>query len=284
MNLDKNTKVLILFFVLTFLLHIVAGLICRAVPIIFLQILLPWTPNITAILLVIFYLKEKSGVRRLASGWKRWRVSPKWYLLAFAPVFVYLFSAGIYLVIGGIPPGPDLNPPLGISFTMMAIVAIFTGATGEELGWRGFALPRLQRRYSALVSSLILGFYWGIWHIPSWIIAGLPFTVESTLFFIASTILNSIVVTCICNNTKGSIFLASIHHWSENVWSQFVVSHLGLISWEALRWIKTPIIAILAIILIIVYGPKKLSKDTSLGYPELIEPESKVEPEVADIN
>jgi hypothetical protein len=49
---------------------------------------------------------------------------------------------------------------------------------------------------------------------------------------------------------------------------------LGLISWEALRWIKTPIIAILAIILILIFGPERLSKDASLGYPELIAPES----------
>ena len=270
LNLNKNTKTLILFFVLAYLLHIFAGLICRTIPILYLQVLVPWTPNISAILLIVFYLKEKSGVRRLVSGWKRWRVSPKWYLLAFSPMIIYFLSAVIYLAIGGIPPGPDPIQPLGVSFPVLAIIAIITGATGEELGWRGFALPRLQKRHSALISSLILGFYWGIWHIPSWIISGSPFTVESTFFFIASTILNSIIITCITNNTKGSILLVSIHHWSENVWSQYVVSYLGLVSWEALRWIKTPIIAILAVVLIVVFGPKKLSQDESLGYQELI--------------
>ena len=277
LNLDRNTKALILFFILAFLLHIVAGLICRAVPVIYLQILVPWTPNISAILVVIFYLKEKSGVRRLASGWKRWRLSPKWYLLAFSPMFVYFLSAGIYQVVGGTPPGPDPVSPLGVSFPVLAIIAIFTGATGEELGWRGFALPRLQRRYSALISSLIIGLYWGVWHISSWILSDSPFTLESTLFFIATTTLNSIVITCICNNTKGSILLASTHHWSENVWSQYVVSYLGLISWDTLRWIKTPIMVILAAVLIIVFGSEKLSRDASLGYPELAESESKTE-------
>jgi hypothetical protein len=52
-----------------------------------------------------------------------------------------------------------------------------------------------------------------------------------------------------------------------------VVSFLGLISWETLRWIKTPIMVILAVILIVVFGPKKLSKDASSGYPEPIEPD-----------
>ena len=197
---------------------------------------------------------------------------------------VYSLSAGIYLAFGGIPPGPDPIPALGFSFPVLAIVAIFTGATGEELGWRGFALPRLQKRYSAWTSSLILGFYWGIWHIPSWIISGTPFTLESTLFFVATTILNSIIVTCICNNTGGSVLLASIYHWSENVWSQYVVSYLGLISWEALRWIRTPIVLILAIMLIVIFGPERLSKDPRSGYPELVAPESRFEQEAADIN
>jgi membrane protease YdiL (CAAX protease family) len=273
LNLDKNTQVLILFFILVFLLALAAVLLWLALPIIFLQILVPWAPNISAIILILFYLKEKSGVRRLVNGWKKWRVSFRWYLLALSPMFVFFLSVGIYLAIGGIPPGPDSTPLPGFSFLALAILAIFTGATGEELGWRGFALPRLQMRYSALTSSLILGFYWGIWHIPIWILTSSPFTVESTFFFVANTILNSIIITCICNNTRGSVLLASMHHWSVNVWGNYVTSLLGLISWEAMNWIMTPITAIIAIILLAVYGPETLSKDASLGYPELIESE-----------
>ncbi|MFX1368668.1 MAG: CPBP family intramembrane glutamic endopeptidase [Promethearchaeota archaeon] len=274
MNLDKNTQVLILFFILVFLLAIIAVLLWLAVPFILLQILIPWAPNISAILLVVFYLKEESGVRKLASGWKKWRVDFRWYLLALSPMFVFFVSAGIYLAIGGISPGPDPTPLLGLSFPAIAILAIFTGATGEELGWRGFALPKLQMHHSALTSSLILGLYWGIWHIPTWILTDSPFTVESTFFFVANTILYSIVITCICNNTRGSVLLASIYHWSVNVWGNYVTSHLGLISWEALNWIMTPITAIIAITLLVGYGPETLSKDADLGYLELIEPES----------
>ncbi|MFW9800545.1 MAG: type II CAAX prenyl endopeptidase Rce1 family protein [Candidatus Thorarchaeota archaeon] len=280
MDLDKNTRVLILFFILTFLLAMVAVLLWLSLPFIFLQILLPWAPNISAILLVFFYLKEKSGVRRLASGWKKWRVSFRWYLLALSPMFVFFLSVGIYLASGGIPPGPDPTPLLGLSFPELAILAIFTGATGEELGWRGFALPKLQMRYSALTSSFILGFYWGIWHIPVWILTGLPFTIESTFFFVANTILYSVIITCICNNTRGSVLLASMYHWSVNVWGNYVTSHLGLISWETMNWIMTPITAIIAIILLVVYGTETLSKDASLRFPELIEPEP--EPEVVN--
>ncbi|UCH03816.1 MAG: CPBP family intramembrane metalloprotease [Candidatus Thorarchaeota archaeon] len=280
MNHDKNTQVLILFFILVFLLAIVAVLLYLALPLIFLQILIPWAPNISAILLVVFYLKEKSGVRRLASGWKKWRVSFRWYLLAHSPMFVFFLSVGIYLGSGGIPPGPNPTPLFGLSFPALAILAIFTGATGEELGWRGFALPKLQMRYSALTSSFMLGFYWGVWHIPIWILSGSLFTIESTFFFVANAILYSIIITFICNNTRGSVLLASMYHWSVNVWGEYVTSYLGLISRDAMYWIMTPITAMIAITLVVVYGPERLSRDSSLGYPELIEPES--DPEVVN--
>ena len=264
MDLNRNSWALVLFFILVFLLHIAAGLFCRVVPIVYLQILLPWTPNITAILLIVFFLKEKSGVQKLVNGWKKWKADPRWYLLAFSPILIYFLSAGIYLAFGGRPKGPDPVPPLGLSFPVFALMAVFTGATGEELGWRGFALPRLQKHFSALISSLLLGIYWGIWHIPTWIIFGVPFTFESTILFVSTTVLNSIILTSIYNNTKGSILLVSLHHWFENIWSSFVVSYLGLISWQALNWIKTPITALLAILLIIHLGPDRLSK----GEPE----------------
>ena len=274
LDLDKNARALVLFFLLALLLHTAAGLLCRAVPILYLQILLPWTPNIAAVLVVVFYLKEESGVRRLVHGWSKRKADPRWYLLAFSPILIYFLSAGIYLAFGGVPKGPDPVPPLGLSFPVFALVAIFTGATGEELGWRGFALPRLQRRYSALTSSLILGIYWGFWHIPPWIIFGIPMSLVSTLFFIAATTLNSIILTVIYNNTQGSTLLVSLHHWFENIWSSFVVSYLGLISLERLNWIKTPLSALLAVFLIILLGPGRLSAGRAsrdIGHPNELE-------------
>jgi membrane protease YdiL (CAAX protease family) len=271
MKLKQNTQILLLFFILTFLLNIGFGLLCIAIPIFFLQILIPWTPNITAILLVLFYLNEENGVRRLAHGWKKWRAHPKWYLLALSPLFVFFLATVIYLVAGGIPPGPNPDAVLGLSFPLLAVMAVFTGATGEELGWRGFALPRLQRQYGAVTSSILLGFYWGIWHIPVWILFNNPFTIESTFLFVSMTILHSIVITCICNNTKGSLFLASIFHWSVNVGSNYVVYQLGLISLSALHLSEVLIFAVISVILIIYYGPTRMSRNPALGYPELLE-------------
>ena len=270
MNPDKNIRILILFFFLTIVIHVAVILLCIAVPIVFLSLLLAWTPNITAILLLLLVIKEKNGVHKLVAGWKKWEAHPKWYLLALSPMFVYFISAGIYIILGGVSPGPTGNP-YGLSIPVIVFLTIISGATGEELGWRGFALPRLQKRYNAVISSIILGFYWGIWHIPGWIFFNSPFTIESTFFFVLGTILNSIIITCVCNNTRGSVFFASVFHWSSNLWSHIVVSELGLISWEAVDWIKTPIYLLITIFLVLYYGPDKLSKDLSFESPDNIE-------------
>jgi membrane protease YdiL (CAAX protease family) len=214
-------------------------------------------------------VREESGVRRLVSGWKKWRVHPKWYLLAFSPIVIFFLSAWIYLAFGGIAPGLNPDATMWLNLPLLAIITIFTGATGEELGWRGFALPRLQRKYSAVTASVLLGFFWGVWHIPVWILFNSPFTFESTFLFVAGTIFYSVVITCICNNTKGSVLLASIFHWNVNAGINFVTIYLGLIPWNMMIWISTVLFALLSLILILHYGPKNLSRNLANGYPEL---------------
>ncbi len=79
---------------------------------------------------------------------------------------------------------------------------ILTGATGEQLGWRGFALPWLQTKMSALLSSIVLGLIWSFWHIPLWF-AGISH--ESFPFWVYTIIGVSffILVTWACNNIRG---------------------------------------------------------------------------------
>jgi len=101
--------------------------------------------------------------------------------------------------------------------TLVNVIIMFFvgGPLGEELGWRGFALEYFQRKYSALVSSLVIGFIWGIWHLP------LHFMIGSTQWyipiwaFILLQMVMSIIYTWIYNNT-GSVLAAMIFHWAGN--------------------------------------------------------------------
>lgn len=94
----------------------------------------------------------------------RFRVSPRWYIIAFVvPAIAFLGGISSVLLITGHPLAPSVLPGRPPMFVMGTLVAFFVGGGQEELGWRGFMLPRLQTTYSALVASLLIGVVWAVW-------------------------------------------------------------------------------------------------------------------------
>lgn len=110
------------------------------------------------------------------------------------------------------------NPPYAV---IAFFVILFTaGPLQEEFGWRGYALPRLQSRFSPIVSSVIVGFFWWLWHLPTVFIPG-KFMADTWIVFLALSavlILTSVLFTWIYNNTNGSVLAALLLHTSMN-WS-----------------------------------------------------------------
>ena len=108
-------------------------------------------------------------------------------------------------------------------------VAIFFGGgpLGEEIGWRGFALPRLQARFGPLRASLILGLLWAFWHLPHFLTSaqrGGPGMSLSVLYFnlpvfLVMVVALSIVFTWVFNRTEGSLFIAMLLHASINTFA-----------------------------------------------------------------
>src|SRR5215472_15440508 len=85
----------------------------------------------------------------------------------------------------------------------------------EELGWRGFALPRMQARRPAFAASLLLGLLWGLWHLPLMMARGLPLTTAGLIqlaFFILLVTAWAVLFTWVYNNTNGSLFLMVLMH------------------------------------------------------------------------
>jgi membrane protease YdiL (CAAX protease family) len=99
-------------------------------------------------------------------------------------------------------------PTLVITVVYMMI----TVALGEEVGWRGYALPALQARYSALLSSLILGVLWALWHLPVFFN---PDTLYSNLPFalwLAYAVPLAVIITWLFNSAGGSVLMAIVFH------------------------------------------------------------------------
>lgn len=220
--------------------------------------------SLAAIVLVVVE-GRKGGLRELLGRFVIWRVGFQWWAIAL--LFAVIPSvAGLYLfdLLGGPPVDWSGLPPL---YTVVPMFVLFTIAAGigEEFGWRGFLLPRLQTHYNALASSLIIGVMWAIWHIPLYFIRGtfqhdlqsqaglLPAVLSYSVFVIVS----SIWFTWIFNNTRGSVLLAAVMHGASNAWGGYIDVYRGyfggILTFGAVSVLTTIIIVLMA-------GPTNLSR------------------------
>jgi uncharacterized protein len=158
----------------------------------------------------------REGIKKLLSGWKMWRVGLRWYLAFFLSQLAIEYLA-TQLYIGYANTTPQIDWGNWASFLPTFLrAAILGGAIAEETGWRGYALPRLQKNHSALRSSVTIGLIWGVWHLPISLVPGANFPVDLnlTLFivFLLNAVFISIVMTWLFNNTRGSIFICYLYH------------------------------------------------------------------------
>lgn len=202
---------------------------------------------------------EQDAVHRIARRYKLWRVGVHWYLAAMLLVPVIQLAG---LLAGGFfrgAPVIDSTSPLGemladigylgaIALMPVIIVAqLPSSPLLEEFGWRGFALPRLQERFSALTSSVLLGLLWGLWHLPLTLAYGdpvIPFLLKITAI--------SVLITWIFNNTSGSMLLAMLCHASLN-------ASIVPLSSDAGRWPSAILAVLVAAAIVALTGGRNLA-------------------------
>jgi membrane protease YdiL (CAAX protease family) len=223
-----------------------------------LLVIASWMPNLAAFIVLGLILREDGGVRKLLAGWGKWNVGLGWYLAALSPFMVASLAVGVYLLLGGNTAAPE-QPVTAPIIIGAFVISLITGATGEELGWRGFLLPRLQVRFIALVASLIVGVVWGFWHLPLWFIPGQLWGTLPFWAFALAAISTSIIYTWVVNNTARSMVMASLIHLSTN-FGMNIVFILGLTPPHEYIVISSIIYTVYAIAVTIVAGPSKLSR------------------------
>jgi membrane protease YdiL (CAAX protease family) len=217
-----------------------------------------FTPTFAA-LIVAAGIGGSAQIRKLLSGWTRWRVSWIWYLAAFSMTGFPLLIAIVNILLGNEPAGLAAG---GVGFWVGAVIYnMISGPLGEETGWRGFALPRLQTRFNALTSSLILGVLWAFWHVPLYLEpgggqqTGFPFYI-----FIPMTIALSVFFVWIYNNTGGSLLLTFLTHFFFNFSGAFVAGRLGLMPTSMLFMVAGPLLFVYIVVVVILAGPRHLSR------------------------
>jgi membrane protease YdiL (CAAX protease family) len=160
----------------------------------------------------------RAGLDRLLGRIVLWRVGLRWYLFALVGIPVILVLSAVVL------PGvlasfqtPALS--LVLFYPVSVVLAFFIGGPlGEEPGWRGFALPRLQRQHGPLVGSLILGPIWALWHLPLFWWPGWhnPPTILNIVLYVLALTALTIVFTWVFNNAHGSVLMTMLLHASLN--------------------------------------------------------------------
>jgi uncharacterized protein len=167
------------------------------------------------------------GIRRMLRRYVLWRVEFRWYLfvLLVIPAIEVLGAIAVPGVLGSFQ---SLTLTLVLTYPV-AFVSTFIlgGPLGEEPGWRGFALPRLQPLHGPLVGSVILGILWACWHLPLfWSGVWTPPTIPNIVMFILMITALTIIMTWVFNNAKGSLLITMLMHASFNTFANRIVAPL----------------------------------------------------------
>jgi membrane protease YdiL (CAAX protease family) len=220
------------------------------------------SPSVVGVILTAV-VDGRQGLKELWSRTVRWRVHWKWYLAALAVPFGT--AALSYVVYGLLTGNPLLPDNLGSQFGFILPFALMACLL-EEYGWRGFALPRMQKRYNALVSALIVGVGWALWHTAVNYL-GLVGQHEGRLLFplllVASqlTLVLSIPLTWIHNNAKDSMLLVVLCHFSVTMGNVFLPITVTTQDVFLANATSVTVNWVIALIIILVFGPKRFVRE-----------------------
>jgi hypothetical protein len=231
-------------------------------------------PFIAAVITLLIFNRNED-LKFLFKSMVKWNVKLKWYgFILLIPVIINFGSLGLAALFGA-DMSLAFNPGMGISMILMAFFINLITSGLEEPGWRGFAVPEVNKKYSAYKSSIIVGIIWAIWHYPYVFYlnfvelnSGMFLTILAMAGFTAIMTFGSILYTWIYVNTE-SVFLLIIFHTLQNMIPILIIG--GVI--DPLGGFSTALFTIiLAFLITRKYGEKTLK---GLTEKELMEREKK---------
>lgn len=229
-------------------------------------ILAAYSASLAGVILTLI-VSGKAGLREMFRRLLIWRVGIGWWVVAvFALALIYLAGLWVAALFSGSPPTLTLAEPLYMFIPLFIMKFFLDAGLGEELGWRGFLLPRLQARHSALVASIIVGVVWGLWHLPLFMLEGQSPTYEFgqaigvipalLAYAVLITIPWAVLFTWMYNNTNGSLLLMFVFHASQ-AWF-FLFTNPDNIIGPYLGY--SAILMLSAVVVVIISGATNLSR------------------------
>jgi uncharacterized protein len=221
--------------------------------------LVPFGPLIAAVI-VSLLAGGTRGLWALLRQLGRWRVHPIWYVIALLGPVVMAGLVAILAVAVGVPmrrSGAYTDWQAIGSFFLTAMILV---GLGEEVGWRGFALPRLQRRFDALWAALVVGVLWALWHLPELISE--PTGQRPPLQFLVWTLALSVIFTWLYNSTSGSLPIVIIFHTAIDTAGRFMMPEFVGAGYQVVWWLMVGLYVLAAVVVVLVSGPQRLSRQS----------------------
>lgn len=176
----------------------------------------------------------KEGLRGLLRQFWSWRVGLRWYaFVLLTPLAVGLAAMGLYALGGGTVPAIKVN-------VLALVFLVIGGPLAEQMGWRGYAEPRLHARFGTWVGSLIGGTMWALWHLPGFVWPSLLYNVPLPfIWFLLQVVAWSFLFSWLYKHTRGSLLLAFLFHWSIDATTSMLPMSTPGIAWinVALSWL-----------------------------------------------
>ena len=229
---------------------------------------LGWDFVIAAIVMTAL-TSGQAAVARLLGRFLIWRVGWRWFAVSLlllpaiiaAAVFANAWINGQPLDFTNIFAHKIFGASASLPIFVIPFLLTDAISNGEEIGWRGYVLPRLQAHHNAFVASLILGVIWATWHVPKFLAPGnsSPFS----LFFVR-VVIEAVLYTWIYNNTRGSLLMTTLFHAASNTAGVFLpIANTVVGSNVTTLLFQTALDVTAAIIVVAVAGPTNLSRSLS---------------------
>ncbi|MFX1281937.1 MAG: type II CAAX prenyl endopeptidase Rce1 family protein [Promethearchaeota archaeon] len=209
-------------------------------------------PTISAVL-VTYISEKKEGIKNLSKTSFKWKVGPFWILFSalIMPIFL-LLTIGLNLIFTGdminlwaYLSDNKITDPISI-FIWIWVGAISYGLF-EEIGWRGYALPRLQEKYNPLIATILLTIGWAFWHFPLFF-----YRLSIQMFFgwFFGLFMGAIILTFLFNSSGKSAFVAILFHITNNIVWLFNIVEVQM---------YVTIMLIILVVIILIIGRTQLS-------------------------
>jgi membrane protease YdiL (CAAX protease family) len=199
-----------------------------------------------------------------------WRIGWRWWLVVLGLPLVILAAGSVLFVLAGGPVDLGSMESPAVYLFVLAWGTVLGGGQ-EELGWRGFMLPVLQERYTALTSSLVVGVAWAGWHLPLFLNANTThggWALSQQLLWVGSILAGSVIWTWLYNGTGGSVLAVAVGHAGVNAMGVYHPADLAAMAPGGVPdpWLNllaevtgaVPLV-VLAVVLVVVYGGRRLA-------------------------